>query len=307
MIALGLALAVVSALALNFGYYRQHQAASAMPPLTLRHPIASLRLLFTNLHWLVGMVTGLAGWVLYVAALAIAPLSLVQAASAGGVGLLALLSWRAAGGRRPRTEVLGIVLATAGLALLAASLAGGHPTSDEGTWAGVAAWTAASIAAASGLTFWALRRRSRGAALGLAAGALYAAGDTATKAVFPGGAHLVLIPTVLCLHGLAFVALQLGFQRGSPLETAGTATLLTNALPIAAGTILYGESLGSGIFALFRLLAFASVVAGAAALSLGGAGRTDARDVPRGTAAETSVSDTAVRRRTPAGLSSGCA
>ena len=144
-------------------------------------------------------------------------------------------------------------------------------------------------------------------ALGLAAGALYAAGDTATKAVFPGGAHLVLIPAVLCLHGLAFVALQLGFQRGSPLETAGTATLLTNALPIAAGTILYGESLGSGIFALFRLLAFASVVAGAAALSLGGAGRTDARDVPRGTAAETSVSDTAVRRRTPAGLSSGCA
>ncbi len=268
MIALGLGLAVVSALALNLGYYRQHGAAAAMPPLTLRRPLASLRLLFTNLRWLSGLVAGLAGWVLYVAALAIAPLSLVQAASAGGVGLLALLSWHAAGGRKPRTEVLGVVLATAGLVLLGASLAGGHPISHNGSWTSVALWTAISLAVAACLAVFGLRGRSSGAALGLAAGVLYAAGDTATKAVFPGGAHLVLVPAVLCLHGLAFVALQLGFQRGSPLETAGTATLLTNALPIAAGTIVYGESLGSGVFAVLRLLAFAAVVAGAVALSL---------------------------------------
>jgi len=285
MIPLGLALAVLSALALNLGYYRQHDAASAMPPLTLRRPIASLRLLFTNLRWLVGMLTGLGGWVLYVAALAIAPLSLVQAASAGGVGLLALLSWRAAGGRRPQAEVLGVVLATVGLVLLGASLAGGTPTSHHGTWASVAVWTGASLAVAACLAFGGLRRRSGGAALGLSAGVLYAAGDTATKAVFPGGAHLVLVPAVLSLHGLAFVALQLGFQRGSPLQTAGTATLLTNALPIAAGTIVYGESLGSGGFGVLRLLAFASVVAGAAALSLGSAGRTAPRTVAEEVAA----------------------
>ena len=90
----GLLLALASAAALNWGYFVQHGVASALPPLTLRRPLASLRLLFGNLRWLVGFFVGIGGWVLYVAALALAPLSLVQAASAGGIGLLALLASR---------------------------------------------------------------------------------------------------------------------------------------------------------------------------------------------------------------------
>ena len=266
MIALGLALALASAIALNVGYYRQHGAAASMPPLAITRPVRSLRLLFTNLPWLVGLVTGLGGWVLYVAALAVAPLSLVQAASAGGVGVLALLSWR--GGRpKARGEVLGVCLAIVGLVLLGVSLVGDHPTSHVPGVAPIAGWVVVSLGLAVALLWWGLRR-GHGGALGLAAGILYAAGDTATKAVFPGGVHLVFVPAVLALHGLAFVALQLGFQRGRPLETAGSASLLTNALPILAGSILYAESLGVGAGELLRLLSFASVVAGALALAL---------------------------------------
>jgi hypothetical protein len=55
-----------------------------MPPLSLRRPLASLRLLFAHKGWLIGFLAGIGGWVLYVAALALAPLSLVQATSAGG-------------------------------------------------------------------------------------------------------------------------------------------------------------------------------------------------------------------------------
>src|SRR6185312_716947 len=75
----GLAIAICSAVALNWGWVAQHRAASALPPLSLRRPLASLQALFATTAWLVGFVTGIGGWALYVAAVALAPLSLVQA------------------------------------------------------------------------------------------------------------------------------------------------------------------------------------------------------------------------------------
>jgi hypothetical protein len=45
------------------------------------------------------------------------------------------------------------------------------------------------------------------------------------------------------------------------------AVLWTNALPIAAGTILFGETLPGGVRGAFRIAAFALVVVGAVALS----------------------------------------
>jgi hypothetical protein len=71
---------------------------------------------------------------------------------------------------------------------------------------------------------------------------------------------------VLACHGLAFVALQLGFQRGGALATAGVSTLLTNALPILAGMLVFHEGLSAGMLGALRVLAFAGVVAGAALL-----------------------------------------
>jgi hypothetical protein len=96
----GVALALASAAALNWGYFAQHGAAEAMPPLALRRPLRSLRLLFGSPRWLGGFVVGIGGWGLYVAALRVASLSIVQAASAGGIGLLALLVARFGGVRR---------------------------------------------------------------------------------------------------------------------------------------------------------------------------------------------------------------
>ncbi|HET7554629.1 MAG TPA: hypothetical protein VFJ75_03125, partial [Gaiellaceae bacterium] len=253
----GLLLALASAAALNWGYFAQHGVASGLPPLTLRRPLASLRLLFGSLRWVAGFVVGIGGWVLYVAALALAPLSLVQAASAGGIGLLALLASRHA--RLTGLERRGVAVAIAGLVLLGISLAGRTTTATAGDWTAVAAWIAVSWAAAA---FAASRRSAAG--LGIAAGVLYAAGDVATKAAVHGGARLGFVPVLLACHGLAFVAMQLGFQRGSVLATAGLATLFTNALPIAAGTTLFGEGLGS--LAVVRVLAFACTVAGAALL-----------------------------------------
>jgi hypothetical protein len=272
----GLVLALASAAALNWGYFVQHGVASELPPLTLRRPIVSLRLLFGNLRWLVGFLVGIGGWVIYVAALALAPLSLVQAASAGGIGLLALLVSRGAG--LTGWERRGVAVSVAGLALLAASLSG-HTTSNvSGAWPGVAVWVAVSVALAGLAATRPARWLSGGAGLGIAAGILYAAGDVATKAATHGGASFAFVPVLLACHGLAFVALQLGFQRGSVLATAGLATLFTNALPIAAGTTLFGEGLGS--LPVVRILAFACTVAGATLLARPGPGEHEAAALP---------------------------
>jgi hypothetical protein len=257
VIALGLLLAVAGAVAINGGYALQHAHASQLPPLSLRRPFHSLASLFRSGRWSLGFFGGIGGWVLYVAALRLAPLSLVQAASAGGIGVLAL-----GGGKLRRAERLGVAAALGGLALLGVSL-GSHPAAGHGTIAGVALWVGGSVAAAA----LAARLLPGGAGLGTAAGVLYAAGDVGTKAAVLGGARLVFVPAVLASHGLAFVCMQLAFQRGRRLGTAGLAVLWTNALPIAAGMLIFGEALPGGWRAAARIGAFALVLAGAVALS----------------------------------------
>jgi hypothetical protein len=260
-VAAGLGVALASAAALNWGFYAQHGAASTMPSLAIRRPLRSLRLLFTSPRWVLGFVTGLGGWALYVLALALAPLSLVQAVSAGGVGALALFVGSSQG--LSRREWLGVGCAVAGLVLLGASLSGHVASGTGAAWPAVALWVGASACAA--LLAPALVAGAAG--FGLAAGTLYAAGDVATKAATSGSARLAFVPVVLACHGLAFVCLQLGFQRGGALASAGLATLLTNALPILAGMTLFDEGLPGGARGAVRVLAFVAVVAGAAVLA----------------------------------------
>ncbi len=262
----GLLLALASAAALNWGFYAQHGAASALPPLALRRPLASLRVLLRSRRWLVGFATGIGGWALYVAALARAPLSLVQAASAGGIGLLALLASRG-GAALTLRERVAVGASVAGLALLGGSLAGHSGGGQRGTTAALALWIGTSAAAAALLSGRGGEALAPGAGLGAAAGLLYAAGDVATKAAVGSGARLALVPVVLALHGLAFVALQLGFQRGGALATAGVATLATNALPIAGGMVVFREPLPHGILGALRAAAFALTVLGAALIA----------------------------------------
>jgi hypothetical protein len=257
VIAVGLVLAVVSAVAINGGYALQHAAAATLPPLRVRRPLHSLLLLVRHGSWLAGFFAGIGGWVLYVAALRLAPLSLVQAASAGGIAVLAVR----AGKLRPHERV-GVAAATGGLLLLALSLAP-HTTAGRASPAAVAAWMAVSVAVAAG----AVLLVRGGAGLGTAAGVLYAAGDVGTKIAVLGGTMLAFAPGILAAHGLAFVSLQLAFQRGRRLATAGLAVLWTNALPIAAGMLLFGESLPSGWRGALRLVAFALVLAGAVSLA----------------------------------------
>src|SRR5712691_10699229 len=90
--AVALVLALASTVLINLAYLREHDAAAALPALSLRRPLHSAEVLLTDRSWLIGFALESSGFALYVAALALAPLTLVQSISAGGIGILAFFS-----------------------------------------------------------------------------------------------------------------------------------------------------------------------------------------------------------------------
>jgi hypothetical protein len=184
---LGLILALVTAAAFNWSWVAQHSITSRLPKLSVRHPWHSLGLLFGHRRWRAAFLVGIAGWALYILALRLAPLSLVQAVSAGGLALLAVLAQRAEGVPLPRREWVGVWLAVAGLVFLSASLAGGGNESHTGSTAAVAAWFLVSFVGVAVAIGPAGRYLAPGAGFGLAAGLMYAAADVGTKAAVHGG------------------------------------------------------------------------------------------------------------------------
>jgi hypothetical protein len=262
---IGLCLALVSALAVNWAYTKEHDAVAALPPLTARKPFRSLGLLLRSSGWRVGFATETTGWLVYVTALALAPLSLVQAVSASGIAVLALLVVRGQPSRLSIRERLAVGVALLGLVLLSLSLVGAKPTSHTPHGAGVVVWLAAAAGAAVALTAMRIPF-SRAAALGLAAGLLFSDGDISAKLVSFGGIWLVaLVPLVAC-YAAGTGVLQAAFQHGSALTAAGIATLVTNAVPIAAGFVLFDEALPRGIRGALQIAAFGSIVASAGLL-----------------------------------------
>src|SRR5947208_5932966 len=125
-IAFALLITLISACLLNVGYLLQHSVASQAPPLSLRQPVASVRSLLGNRRWLLGLASETVGWLLYVGALALAPLSLVQATAAGGIGILAIMVSRFTHVPLTRREQVGALVSMVGLALLGISLLGSH-------------------------------------------------------------------------------------------------------------------------------------------------------------------------------------
>lgn len=93
----GLALALAASVALNTSYVLQHRGAAAVPRITPRAPLATLRGLLASRWWAAGALAGMAGWAMHVGALSSAPLSLVQAFVAGGLALAVPLAARLAG------------------------------------------------------------------------------------------------------------------------------------------------------------------------------------------------------------------
>jgi len=265
--AVAIVLAALSTTITSLAYLREHDAAAALPVLSMRRPLHSLRLLLSDRSWLVGFAMETSGFLLYAGALALAELSLVQSINAGGIGVLAYVSARMGHRRLGKRELTGVLLSVLGLLALAISLVGGSSAGGHGSTDAILVWLGASAAGA--LLILLLGRALIGAAVaaGIAGGIFFSIGDISTKLVTQGGVRTGFLITLILGYLLGTVLLQVGYQAGGALTVAGLATLLTNALPIAAGTIVLEEPVPSGVYGGLRILAFAAVVVGGVLLA----------------------------------------
>jgi drug/metabolite transporter (DMT)-like permease len=272
-LALALTLVLASVVALDVGFLLQQRAVSGAPRLSLRRPLAAARALAGARLWVAGFVCGLAGWGLYLAGLSRAPLSLVQAVSAGGIGLLVLLAATLGRVRPSRRDSVGALLATGGLLLLATTLrsADADPAhSVRATGLVVVALVAVGLAAL-GLSW----RSAAGG--GLAAGCMYGLGDVTSKLLFvglpahPGSGNVLTSPwlyATLAAHGAGFVLLQRAFQQGGPVTSVAPMTAAMNLLPIAAGVAVFADPIPpTPSLVGARIIAFAAVAGGATLLA----------------------------------------
>jgi hypothetical protein len=111
-----------------------------------------------------------------------------------------------------------------------------------------------------------------------------------TKVVTTSGPVDVFVIALVAGYGVGTALLQLGYQTGGALTVAGLATLLSNAVPIVAGTVVLHEPVPSGPLGGLRALAVVAVSAGAFLLAqpddpgtgrpVRGAGVTSARRSP---------------------------
>ena len=270
--AVALFLALASTTLTNIAYLLEHDAAAALPTLSLRRPLHSVQALLTDRSWLLGFALEGAGFALYVVALALAPLSLVQSVAAGGIGILAFVSARMSHRQLGRTELAGVWISMLGLLALAVSLLGGSGEGTGGTTGEILLWLGATAAAAGVALLLGRRFGWSGVAYGIAGGLLFSIGDISVKVATQGGVRTAFAVGVVIGYSLGTFFLQLGYQKSRALTVAGIATLLTNALPIAAGSVVLGEPVPSGALGALRILAFAAVTAGAILLARPGRG-----------------------------------
>ena len=228
---------------------------------------------------------------MYVAALRLAPLALVQSIVASGVAVLAFVTARGHPGRLARRERIAVVLALIGLVLLGLSLIGKDTHDHHPPALGIIVWLAACGAAAAVLIL-VPTHFGRAASLGLATGLLFAIGDISAKLIGYGGAWLIALVSLIIGYGLGTSVLQSAYQKGDALTAAGTATIVTNAVPIVAGFLLFGETLPHGIRAVAQITAIACLIASAVFL-----GRQDA---PSARLADEALATTGPPRPLPA-------
>lgn len=270
---LGLLLALATAFASVVGFLYKHRGAVESPPVEARRPVRSSLALFRSRWYTIGIVVATASWGLHVAALALAPISLVQSVIAGGLVLLTVVADRLFGLEVTRREWIGVGLTAAGLAFLAATLDGGGDSAHS-SYDGATLAVYAGVAATVGLAAAAAGRggHREGIPLALSAGLLWGASDVSIKALSD---HLGADGILVLAHPLAFVIATLSLiglavsarslQVGKAVPVIAVTSAAANVCTIASGPIVFGEPLPEEPAALaLRLAAFALVIAAAA-------------------------------------------
>jgi len=271
---LGLILALGSALGTNVAFLFKQRGAVLAPPIRVRHPLRSAADLFSSRWFAVGWIVAIFAWGLHVGALALAPLSIVQAVLSGGLVFLAVLAERFFGFDLGRRQWVGVTITAAGLVVIGLTGTGAN-TSERASLAALIAVEGAIFALGAVLVRVSTRRhvldRAEGLLLGAAAGALFGVSDVAIKyltKVPPGpllGAVSPWTLTAITAAVIAFYASARSLQIGEGVEVIAVTSVAANLVAIIGGILVFHEPIGSGPFATgARFFAFCLVIAGAA-------------------------------------------
>lgn len=221
----GLVLALGSALATNIAFLLKQRGAVAAPPVRMRHPLSSAAGLFRTRAFALGWLVAVAAWGLHVGALALAPLSVVQAVLSGGLVFLAVLAERYFGFQLGRRQWTGVIITAAGLAVIA--ITGGTHTSAVRHYSlaaliavecGVFALGAALIRIS---THQRIGPATEGLMLAIAAGVLFGVSDIALK-YLTGAVHHGLQGIISEWTAVAVAASVLAFYASARGTSART-------------------------------------------------------------------------------------
>jgi hypothetical protein len=270
----GILLALACALATNVGFLYKHRGACAAPGVDMRRPFWTAKSLFSSRWFAIGMLVACGAWIFHVAAMAVAPLSLVQAVLAGGVVLLAVMAEHVLGVKIGRRQWIGLGLTAGGLILLGASLPAVHGAHSRFSVPGMIAFEFGLICAGTLLIMGpriGAPVRHHGFMLGAAAGILFGVSDIAIKAMSGMiGAHGVLAlvsPWTLVMLAAsiaAFYASAKAFQDGDAVPVIAVTGTAANVAGIVGGIIVFGDPLGGNPIAIvIQCLAFALVLVAA--------------------------------------------
>src|SRR5437016_1550133 len=234
----GLLFALACAFATNLAFLWKHRGAVAAPEIHMSHPLKSAADLFRSKWWAIGFAVAVAAWALHVAALALAPISLVQAVISGGLVFLAVLADRFFGFELGRREWMGVGLTALGLAFLGLTVESGSTGSHSSySISGMVAFEGAMIFIGTLLVLSHRVERIRhqhGALLGAAAGILFGVSDVSIKALtgtVPGDVLSIISPwtgVAIAASIAAFYASARALQVGEGVSTIAITTVCAN-------------------------------------------------------------------------------
>jgi drug/metabolite transporter (DMT)-like permease len=273
---LGILLALACAFVANLGFFYKYRGANSVPKVQVLHPFRSARALYSSKWFTLGMITATASWGLHVAALSMAPMSVIQVSLAAGVVFVAVMADRLFGFQVGRRQWLGLFLTAAGLVLLGVTLPAMHGAHSHFSDAAMISFEA-GLFGLGGLLIMGPRMGSpvehHGIMLGAASGILFGVSDTAIKALTGiTGAHgfmgLLLSPwlAVAVLASIvAFFASARGLQDGEAVPVIAVTGTAANIAGIAGGIVVFGDPVaGSTAGVLLQAFAFVLVIVAAA-------------------------------------------
>jgi drug/metabolite transporter (DMT)-like permease len=269
---LGILLALACAVATQLGFLYKHRGANAAPKVDIRRPLRTVRALFASPWFAIGMGVALGAWILHVGALALAPLSVVQAVLSTGVVILAVLADRLFGFTVGPRQWLGVAMTAVGLVLLVVTLPASHGAHSSYSLAGMLAFEGGMLVIGALLISgprMGAPDHHHGIMLGAAAGTLFGVSDVAIKALTGlGGPLAVLLSPWLGVAILAsivaFYASARGLQDGEAVPVIASTSTAANVSCIIGGIVVFGDPMPTDTLGiLLQVLAFSLVVVAA--------------------------------------------